>query len=112
MIHRMADVQAAPEQVVSVTAFEYDAQGGPSRLTRVHSTGWRTRPDGTAYPKSLPSIELTYTDWRPGAARFAPLSNREAPAPPPFDANTTQFVDLERHSTRLNSRTKCAYRIP
>src|SRR3546814_3904184 len=79
MIHRMADVQAAPEQVVSVTAFEYDAQGGPSRLTRVHRTGWRTRPDGTAYPKSLPSIDLTYTDWRPGAARIAPLRNREPP---------------------------------
>src|SRR3546814_199332 len=85
---------SAPEQVVSVTAFEYDAQGGPSRLTRVHRTGRRTRPVGTAYPKSLPSIDLTYTDWRPGAARFAPLSNREAPVPQPFDGNTTQFVDL------------------
>ncbi|NKL24485.1 SpvB/TcaC N-terminal domain-containing protein [Rhizobium leguminosarum] len=94
MVHRMADVQVSPEQVVSVTTFEYDMQGGPSRLNRVRRTGWRIQSDGTASPKSMPPIDLTYTEWRPEGARFVPLSNHEAPVPQPLDGSTTRFVDL------------------
>jgi RHS repeat-associated protein len=94
MVHQLADHQFKPAQVVSVTEFKYSADDGPTRLETVRRTGWRTQADGSAYAKSLPPIQLGYSDWQPETARFASIKSDGAPVPQPLDGQATQFIDL------------------
>ena len=92
-VHRFEKDQIKPEQVVSVTQFDYEEADGPSRLVRAQRTGWRTKSDGSAYSKSLPPLDLTYTRWTPDRAYFAPLETPQGAVPMPIGGRN-QLVDL------------------
>ena len=101
MFHRFPEELGVDHYLVRSTEFEYEQKSIGSFMIRVTESGYKRRSDGCYLPKSLPTLDLSYTASPLGDRNYDGFHVCEVDArsaenlPEGIDGGTYRWVDLD-----------------